>query len=786
MCKGKCSLKRRFRVNPVPARPSAAVKTKQQQKLEAEELAKTERMLMLLERVRELHTNHNQAGGAEKPNSIPNWRGFSHGAHVWGLTMVKVSRVHMQANMEMEGVWDAYKSTFEKVDKPKAYIIGYKAWYECARAEPDTPLGHFFEYTKSVHESNGSRADRYMKVIGVELRVEANSAYANWKRMVDIKRARVSVSVPLAPVPALTLPAHAANDAVERAEATLPSAPLAPVGRYEAMVRFLESPSDWHTFEAGTTLEASVLDALRKNQMFAVVPTQPGRKPEFELLDTVCARATSPDYEFGNFLDDFGFDKLIDTEEAYANPSDVNLWPEKFEELRLKPLSHGSFNSVWTTDAEVEARDGYTELAFPFEVVSYLNAGKAVLRAPLTRRELNYGWLTEAAAITEMVNMATAAQNGYGPLIYGIGWKRRRDESIPKYRLYAFLQRGTTDVESRVAQMNPEWPIAPLHGYFDRLLRAVWGYSSDRCVFVDAKLKNFIDTYPETFPSANLEERGAVRVIDLAEDGLRRMWTQPQGQTQTQGWRLYWLHNVLIISCILRMQLPYEMFRTLWWNKINQALVRVRIEMYQRRAYSDDDEYLNAATFVRACKWNEPLYTGRWDPTKGHYRHRTFPEPILGNDPAAVGEQCRRFATYYFYDAWHTYAFVNYASSVRHARVLASKPGIDWKKREAAEAKLKHESKRYDLFYVKKVVPMHRHFREHLKPDAHSADRLEHVMYLYCEMSESELNARYVTGNPSSQFVRKWPKMTSSSEHRTMTLAQACDAERWEQLLGFR
>jgi hypothetical protein len=515
--------------------------------------------------------------------------------------------------------------------------------------------------------------------------------------------------------------------------------------------------------------------------MFAVAPAPGDKMPTFRLLDSKCivTEHENGEEEFGDFLRDHNFRILLQTDENRRHPSNEAQWPDKFASLQLAYVGHGSFNSIWTNKPGVN----YDNSAFPYEVVEYLNAGKTVLRAPLPRHPAR-GWVSRQTAVAEMTNMATAALHGYGPYVYAMGWERSEDGA--HYRLYSFLQRGAMDVEKRVSRIQaaPPWAMDTLDLYFDRFLRAVWGYSSDRFVFIDAKLKNFIDSF--SGPEVELVEgaRGTVRVIDLAGDGFRQMWTVPTSQADArinaQGWRPIWLHNVLVVSCAFRLNLPYDYFCKLWWNKVHAAVLRVRTELGRRRAFPDDGEYSNAADFVRACKWTGPLYTGRWSPTDGKYVEQTFPEPQVGNAPAAVAEECRRFATFYFHDVWHRYGFVNYATAVLNHLQAATADD-----KSATALKREKAAKEYDVYYVQKLVPMQRHFREHLGRNHESAPTLVHVMFQYCAMPEDELKKRYLLAQPPAATMRFWPRMTSSSQHNGITLPQARNERYWNGLLGF-
>lgn len=813
-------------------------------KRKEEERIKEERLFLLAQKVEKI-----EDGRAEEPGSKPDWNGFCYGAHVWGTMMTRVAYAHKRNYEHDEGqTWneETFKRNFNQGgERKKAYVAGYKAWYDSAHAEGTTTLGMMFTFTSNKTTGRSSKSDPYFGLRGEALKAQAEKAYANAQAVGRRKQAAKAFHAAAAPAAASSsssgagsstdpLPevasrhkppsnpgpvlavsgearspaeAAAADAAAEQVQLTVPSTPLAPVGRYDAMQGFLAKPEDWHTFDAGVSLQEQVEDAVRNNVMFEVdaaleVEGLPKGTARFKLLDTTCATMRPEDgWEFGNFIDDHGLTKLLRSDESFNNPRDEDKWPDGFAKLRLKYVSHGGYNSVWTTEA-YDPTDPYSvnyrELPYPEEVVDALNKGLAVLRAPLTRPENRGGWRPQSAVIAEMTNMATAALNGYGPLIIAMGWRKRVVFGEPELRLYTFLQRGTMDVDRRVSKITraPDWARDSLHEYFDRLLRAVWGYSSDRCVFVDAKLKNFVDFFPGP-PNASValeaNVMGTVRVIDLAEDGFRRMWrppVDPQGNTHTraQGWRLYWLHNILVISCFVRLHLPYDYYLELWWNKIEAAVIRLRTELAQGRAYADDAEYRLAADFVRACKWAGPLYTGTWDPTTNTYPPSVLPDPRVGNDPEAVAEECRKFATYYFHDFWHLDGFKNYAAVVlseRTATAVVNRGRVPADRVAAAVAHHRDMAIRHDQFFVPKAVPMHRHFKEHLRPNNESASTLVHVMYQYCAMSEDELRKRYVLGQPPSRIVRPWPRMTYSREHKNISLQNARNRMYWERTLGF-
>lgn len=814
-----------MRKRPAPSSGGATKEQRRQAAREAQERVKLERLMLLADEVNREYAETG-LGKAEPIGARSDWPGVCFPAHVWGYKMVRVTKEHMKETMRGEGAWEVYKSTFNRQDRRPAYVAGYKAWFESGQAEQGTMLAELRRYTRDPETRLSAVDAQFRRFTGEALVEQANKAYDVWDavakrtqaaRLVAASAAEAAVAPPpppprplpqsrppstasgpspSAPLPTPPTQVAAAAAAADEAQLVLPLDPEAPKERYEAMFAFLDAPAAWHTFDAGTTLMTEVENAMQQNRMFAVTSkaNRMGRmgRVAFEMLASVCAVIDDGDAEFGNLLRDYNFPELLRSEAARVSPRDPANWPPRFAELQLDYVNHGGYNSVWAPRSGVD----YGETLFPAEVVDDLTAGTVVLRAVIPK-DNGSDWMTHSAALSEMTNMATAAQNGYGPRIAAMGWERMMrpsrlsGEPVAWYRLYAFLQRGTMDVEKRVNQLRPSAgpSLADLHGYFNRLLRAVWGYSSDRCVFVDAKLKNFVDTFPDQGPTLQPGAKGVVRVIDLAGDGFRRLWMQPvvadsKAHVTAQGWRLIWLHNVLVVSCSLRLNLPYDAYLALWWNKILAAVLRVRAEFSQRRAYENDTEYALAAAFVRACKWHAPLYTGQWD-AAGNYVARGIPESVPGSDPATVADECRKFATYYFHDLWHQYGFQNYASVLRYQRRVTFYPGVSAAEKASANARAERAREMFDTYFVPKVVPMHRHFREHLGTRPDSAKTLVQVMYLYCKMSEKELHDRYLHKASSDLLAWRWSRVRTSKERTEPKTLDVRDVRYWNHRLGF-
>jgi hypothetical protein len=583
-----------------------------------------------------------------------------------------------------------------------------------------------------------------------------------------------------------------------------PSAPQPPKPPTQVLNAFLQRPEMWHTPKVGGALTQQVAQAMMENRMFSVWRTKNGAV-QFELLDATCSVADADsEPQFGNFLLNHGLPQLLQSAASRADPRNPVLWPPGFAQMKLEYVAQGTFNSIWRS---VPGTDYESLNVYPTDIARGLTAGKIVLRAALPglNERSSAGWQPYNAVFEEMVNMATAAANGYGPRILAMGWfARSAREGDEGYKLYAFLERGTMDLEARVKLLSRTMTALPdlaqkrIHMYFDNLLRTIYGYSADRCVFVDAKLRNFIDTYGPgqiyDAPAGINAGEGTVRVIDVAGDGFRRMYAMPRTKNteltqeglQAQGWRLYWLHNVLVISCCLRVELGYNDFLRFWWNKIYNAILAVATELALGVKYQNDIEYLTAAEFIGLCKWEGTMYTGSWQ--SGKYAAKSIPPSDAGNRSVVVAEACRRFATYYFFDALHQMAFVNYATPILKALQAKEDPTKDPHQKEQLSIAATRASEQFDNKFRLRFVPMLRHFREHFRPNPPGvmdpmAKTLVGVMLDYCRMPEEELMRRYVHGSHPS---RTWTQVPKLRENVPLLRAQnASDQSVWERLMGF-
>jgi hypothetical protein len=290
--------------------------------------------------------------------------------------------------------------------------------------------------------------------------------------------------------------------------------------------------------------------------------------------------------------------------------------PLDLSKCGLARLECGTFNQLWMGTMTRETRRW-----FPPEIATLLEKGRLVIRAPLERTHSS----TRRSIIGEMDNVLHAALHGYGPLVAGMTWIRTvhhegMDEGMlrVKYRLVAFMEKGSTSVYNRIKRVKDQGLVpnghpfsTPLSAerYFDSLLCCVHTYSVDRFVYLDATLRNFIDFVGT--PSQSL-----VKVIDIDEDVFRRFGES--AMSKSRAWQLLWLHNTLVVTCFLKRYLSeiggfmlgarkelrtgQQVFDAYWWSKIKRAVIVSR-QLFASPATDEcDSELQRCRAFLSATQ----------------------------------------------------------------------------------------------------------------------------------------------------------------------------------------
>ena len=602
-------------------------------------------------------------------------------AHAWGLRFVQAY------NSVRERMCGKAKRR-EDCDK-RQYVEGYLAWYACGRPSK-TPVGvaqqsrpELLEFTVSDGCELGSADPLHQTpALVVDLRSQAALAFERTDT----------------PPPPAKAPRKAACE-LERAEEPIDAGTR--VG-----YRFLQAPQKRYTFEASDcdSWRQWAAEVVDQDKVLRLVNTRDGAQRE-----TVNASGAGIS------------DRLL----VLQGPDRTGKeWPE-FEQVGLKFLARGSFNVVFQ-HGRAPVASALGEI-LPRVVRDNLALGNCVLRMPMS-------WETLEDTVSELANMAEAAGCGYGPLIAG-AWVCKCNVHF-RYKLFAVLQRGNADLSERLGYGSSDAtplsasPVA-LERFFQSLHRCVWQISANRCVFLDAKPGNFIDTFPRAMDSC----AGTVRAIDMDANSFRRL--SPAPAPGSQGWRVVWLYNVLFVSVFLRATIQDDAIFWLWWGRIRKAVAHTLELLKRSDVLVEDEDYQRARAFVSAAKW-----------TGGFYMERELPAAEHGTEPEAVASAAVGFCTHYFHDSLYRMAT---AAIVRPMRKKRPARPLEW----------------YAKSWLPRMLPMARFFEQHMSPTAASAPLVVEVMRNFCESAREEL-LRLVDptkhGGWRAPNAQKWPKALDPAE----------------------
>ena len=395
-----------------------------------------------------------------------------------------------------------------------------------------------------------------------------------------------------------------------------------------------------------------------------------------------------------------------------------------------RQLAAGGFNQIWVGQLTPGAR----ALLGPWLGV-LVSEERVVFRGPLCKS----GGVTRDAMLGEMANVAHAALHGYGLRVAFFSWTREvgghkeaREEGLVevRYRLLSVLERAEATVAERVRKLvstgiidhNPfQWTPRKREVYFEQLLETVWAYSADRFVHLDATLRNFVDL-PPLDPN---ELRPRIRVIDVDGSVFRRL---EGGDAQDYQW--LWLHNVLVVSCFLKVAFDDNPeFRRVWWHRIRAA---VRHVANRRDAPPGGPGH----AFVAQARWDTAACAAA---LRRAFEPADEP-PWCGNTPEATARTALAYMAHYLLyepllELYERYVHVarKEANVPRNRRSQVASDAATWFDQTARRTTLPrmhfwvHEARR---------VP---------------ARRLVDAMIDFVDTSQDELVARYMHVVPQSQ-----------------------------------
>lgn len=747
-------------------------------------------------------------------------------AHKWGLlriraeTMVREQNRYGASNPSVVHFPSIVPKGASNTDEI-AYKRGYVLWYLCGR--PTTPrspgdvegqLTELVEFTKTSTNPQGSAAPRFQTpTTRKQLNEYASAAFAIHKAAEERRRLaearssageRIAGKRPLASVEAVdgkrSSSGAGSSSSDDRVVAQKPSVPRSvqsmasppssmpkmhpEAGLDSVFLQFLKEPNDHYTFPASRlrSIEKTILTHLAKDSIFGVVKRDEKstitefREIVFQPMEGVFVKG----------------ERLYNVLDNHFNLDSVSSWASAFASLNLVLEGKGTYNSVWRLRRN-EAGTGpasATELSkfFPREVVDALKADSHVLRVPMPDE-----WESFDNVKQEMVNVCEAALHQFGPRIAAM-WVGRRSHPVDRFsgreeaqfKLFMVLERGR-DVHKRLhhlTRIKAERSI--WMRYLKSLRRCIWRYSANRCIPLDGKLGNFVDTFPDKM-TGNSDE-GRVNAIDMDGTYYRRVRRQsaeegtldnPASPNMAQGWKLVWLYNILFVSCNLRMILDSTTYFNLWWNDLKGPISAVMIDarlLHGTPTASLDSEYMRARDFLVKCLW------------KGTFKWSRIPDdPPMEDTAEALAKTARDLVMHYFHDYPYKEAkrrLIDTAIDVRKKRhelrqaKAAGATDAEVRVRESGiEQSRTHRNQQWASWYGGEFrttfLPMIRMFTSRLvvPGDIGTPVPMVQVLWEYSKATDSDLypfiegrHAPGVINGPKIQWprVRRWEECTEA------------------------
>ena len=750
-------------------------------------------------------------------------------AHKWGLlrihaeTMVREQNRYGASNPSVVHFPSIVPKGASNTDET-AYKRGYVLWYLCGRpTTPKTPgdvegqLTELVEFTKTSTNPQGSAAPRFQTpTTRKQLNEYASAAFAIHKAAEERRRLaearssageRIAGKRPLASVDAVdgkrsnssgagSSSSSSSDDRVvaqkpsgPRLAPSMASPPSAPKMHPEAklddvLLQFLKEPNDYYTFSASRlrAIEDTIQRYLVKDSIFGVV-----KRNEKSSITDFREIVFSP---MENVF--VGGTRLYNVLDSHFNLDSVSNWANAFASLNLVLEGKGTYNSVWRlkrNDAGTGPASA-TELSkfFPQQVVDALVADSHVLRVPMPD-----SWESFENVKQEMVNVCEAALHQFGPRIAAM-WVGRRSHPVDRvsgreeaqFKLFMVLERGR-DVHKRLHHLTRIKAERSIWlRYLKSLRRCIWRYSANRCLPLDGKLGNFVDTFPDKM-TGNSDE-GRVNAIDMDGTYYRRVRRQtaeegtldnPASPNMAQGWKLVWLYNILFASCNLRMILDNATYFNLWWNDLRGPISAVMTDarlLHGVPTGSRDAEYMRVRDFLVKCLWS------------GAFKWSRIPDdPPMEDTAEALAKTARDLVMHYFHDYPYREAkrrLIDTAIEVRRKRhelrqaKAAGATDAEVRVRESGiEQSRVHRNQQWAAWYGGEfrttLLPMIRMFTSRLvgPNDIGTPVPMVQVMWEYCKATDADLypliegrHAPGVINGPRIQWprVRRWEECTEA------------------------
>jgi len=374
-------------------------------------------------------------------------------------------------------------------------------------------------------------------------------------------------------------------------------------------------------------------------------------------------------------------------------------------------IASGGFNTIWSCRSNVED----ARAIFPAEVWPAFVAGDLVLRTPKIKAD----WVSLEEAVGEASNMLFSALCNCGPRIAALSFARKlfkdpneKEEGVRvvKYKIFAFMERAKQTTSVRYAADTLATSSATANpAYHTALLVAVYQYSHEGFVHLDATLRNFVDLYGKALPRS--PTAWAVKVIDVEDKHFRRLC--PEG---TAEWRYLLLFNLMVVLVFLKVSLAGRWDGDMLWRRVRHMCNQLRGELEGR------------VTLAAIAMWE-----GVFD------IHEGFPDmalpPYAGDTHEAACYSGIRQLRYYLLEQPIEEATKHYVSVLKDP--------------DADGAMLRKAREWHDGVYRQSMVPSQRFFLHSLALPG-SARRFVDVAFEFLDTSHASLQLRYLDRIPRS------------------------------------
>jgi len=374
----------------------------------------------------------------------------------------------------------------------------------------------------------------------------------------------------------------------------------------------------------------------------------------------------------------------------------------------LQKLAAGGYNTIFVVSDHGSAK--WLRDIFGHEVGDAFLAKKLVLRVPRPHTE----WLTFTQAVGEATNMLFTALCGFGPRVAMLSYASKTfpdDEAdeegvrVPKYKIFAFLERATESVDRRYDPNALQVASATASGsYVQALLVCVFQFSYQGFVHLDGTLRNFVDCYDRELPAQLVDWN--VKVIDVDQKSFRRL--APSASTE---WRDMFLMNTMIVFTFLKLRLGHRWNRQRHWSPVSLGVAQLLREVPGR------------TTLPSIAFWEGCFVAGE-----------AFP-----NMNAHTYAACSHEASARFMLRQMRYYLLEQPIEICEAQYLKVR-----REHSADPKALSAACLWYDTVYRDTIYPSHCYFRDALHPRTNGKPRLfAAVLYEFMNTSHADLRTKY-------------------------------------------